>query len=187
MNGQRISEDIFAPVPSLYSKRVYYNTYDVTEFLSEGDNVLGVLLGNGRYFHLRSGHQAFGLPRLLAQLEITYEDGSQEQIISDSSWKVSSQGPIIANNEFDGEEYDARREQKGWNKTTFNDSDWKNADLMDAPNGKLVAQQTPNIQVQDTLIPVQVLARSDGKYVLDMGQNMVGWLGVKLMGKEGTP
>ena len=187
LNGQRISEDIFAPVPSLYSKRVYYNTYDVTEHLSEGDNVLGVLLGNGRYFHLRSGHQAFGLPRLLAQLEITYEDGLQEQIISDSSWKVSSQGPIIANNEFDGEEYDARKEQKGWNKPAFNDSDWKDADLMDAPNGKLVAQQTPNIQVQDTLIPVQVLARSDGKYVLDMGQNMVGWLGVKLMGKEGRP
>lgn len=187
LNGKRISEDVFAPVPSLFPSRVYYNTYDVSALLSEGENALGVLLGNGRYFAMRTTQRVFGLPCLLAQLEITYTDGTQERIVSDESWKVTSKGPILANNEFDGEEYDARLEMKGWNEIGFDDSAWQPMDLMEAPGGKVVAQQTLNIQVQDTLVPVQVMARSDGKYVLDMGQNMVGWLGVKLTGKAGKP
>lgn len=187
LNGQRVSADIFAPVPSLYTERVYYNTYDVTRFLSTGDNALGILLGNGRYFAMRTTQRSFGLPRMLAQLEITYADGTKERVVSDGSWRVTSQGAIVANNEFDGEEYDARKEMKGWNEVAFDDSAWKNADLMDAPGGKMVAQQTPNIQIQDTVVPICVMRRSDGKYVLDMGQNMVGWLGVKLIGTAGQP
>lgn len=187
LNGKRISEDVFAPVPSLFPTRVYYNTYDVSSLLTVGENALGVLLGNGRYFAMRTTQRVFGLPRLLAQLEITYADGTEECIVSDDSWKVTSKGPILANNEFDGEEYDARLEMKGWNETTFDDSAWRPVDLMEAPGGRVVAQQTPNIQVQDTLVPKRVITCSDGKYILDMGQNMVGWLGVKLMGKAGQP
>ncbi len=188
LNGKRISEDVFAPMPSLYTKRVYYNVYDVTDLLRQGENALGVILGNGRYFAMRNpGMLTFGLPSLLAQLEVEYTDGSTEQVVSDTSWKVTSQGPIIANNEFDGEEYDARKELKGWNTVQYDDSAWKNADLMKEPEGELTAQPNPNLAIQDSIRPVQVMARADGKYILDMGQNMVGWLGVQLRGKAGKP
>lgn len=188
LNGKRISEDIFAPMPSHYPTRVYYNVYDVTDLLQQGDNLLGVVLGNGRYFAMRNpGMLTYGLPSLLAQLEMVYTDGTTEQVVSDTSWKVTSQGPIIANNEFDGEEYDARKELKGWNTAQYDDSAWKTAELMDEPQGKLVAQPNPNLTIQDTVKPIQVIARSDGKYILDMGQNMVGWLNVQLKGKAGKP
>ena len=188
LNGKRISEDIFAPMPSHYPTRVYYNVYDVTDLLQQGDNLLGVVLGNGRYFAMRNpGMLTYGLPSLLAQLEVEYADGTADQVVSDTSWKVTSQGPIIANNEFDGEEYDARKELKGWNTTQYDDSSWKTAELMDEPQGKLVAQPNPNLAIQDTVKPVQIIARSDGKYILDMGQNMVGWLNVQLKGKAGKP
>ena len=188
LNGKRISEDIFAPMPSHYPTRTYYNVYDVTKLLQQGDNLLGVVLGNGRYFAMRNpGMLTYGLPSLLVQLEVEYIDGTTEQIVSDTSWKISSQGPIVANNEFDGEEYDARKELTGWNTLQYDDSTWKTADLMKEPGGKLTAQPNPNLTIQDTVRPVEVWARPDGKYILDMGQNMVGWLGVQLKGKSGKP
>ena len=188
LNGNRVSEDIFAPIPTMYHKRVFYNVYDVTKLLIEDKNTLGVVLGNGRYLGMRNpGIKSFGMPMLLAQLQIQYKDGSQSMVVSDTSWKVSSQGPIIANNEFDGEEYDARREMEGWNKNGFDDSTWKNADVMPAPKGELVAQQTPNLRIQEEVKPVAIMDRPDGKYVIDMGQNMVGWLAVNLKGKKDQP
>lgn len=188
LNGKKVSEDVFAPMPSMYFKRIYYNVYDVTDLLASDRNTLGVILGNGRYFSMRNpGMKTFGLPRLLAQLQIEYEDGSQSAVVSDASWKVSSKGPIVANNEFDGEEYDARLEMAGWNANGYDDSAWKASDVMDAPKGKLTAQQNPNIRVQETLKPIAIVERPGGKYILDMGQNMVGWLSIDLKGKKGQP
>lgn len=188
LNGKKVSEDVFAPMPSLYYKRIYYNVYDVTALMASDKNTLGVILGNGRFFSMRNpGMKTFGLPRLLAQLRIEYADGSQATVVSDTSWKITSKGPIVANNEFDGEEYDARLEMEGWNTNGFDDGAWKTPDVMEAPAGKLTAQQNPNIRVQETLKPVAVFDRPDGKYILDMGQNMVGWLSVNLKGKKGKP
>lgn len=188
LNGKKVSEDVFAPMPSMYFKRIYYNVYDVTDLLASDRNTLGVILGNGRYFSMRNpGMKTFGLPRLLAQLQIEYEDGSQSAVVSDASWKVTSKGPIVANNEFDGEEYDARLEMAGWNANGYDDSAWKVSDMMDAPKGKLTAQQNPNIRVQETLKPIAIVERPGGKYILDMGQNMVGWLSIDLKGKKGQP
>lgn len=188
LNGNRVSEDVFAPIPTMYHKRVFYNVYDVTKLIVADTNTLGVILGNGRYLGMRNpGIKSFGMPTLLAQLQIQYKDGSQSMVVSDTSWKVSSQGPIVANNEFDGEEYDARREMEGWNKNGFDDSTWKNADVMPSPKGELVAQQTPNLRIQEEVKPVAIMDRPDGKYVIDMGQNMVGWLAVNLKGKKDQP
>lgn len=188
LNGKKVSGDVFAPMPSLYTSRIYYNVYDVTSLLQKGDNAIGVIVGNGRYFAMRTSSMlTFGLPSLLAQLEIEYSDGTSGQVVTDASWRVTSQGPIVANNEFDGEEYDAHKEMDGWNTSSYDDTSWKKADLMKVPEGKLTAQQNPNITIQDSIVPIEVIARSDGKYILDMGQNMVGWLGVKLKGKEGQP
>lgn len=188
LNGERVSNDVFAPMPSVYSERVYYNTYDVTRLVKQGENAVGVTLGNGRYFTMRNpGMIHYGLPRLIARLHIDYTDQSSETVITDGSWRVSSQGPILANNEFDGEEYDARREMPGWNKSGFDDSSWKKVDEMEAPGGDLVAQQNPNIQIQDTIRPIGIFTRPDGSYLIDMGQNMVGWLSVRLKGTQGEP
>jgi len=143
INGQRVSDDVLAPTVSWFPKRVYYNVYDVTPLLKEKNIVFGVKLGNGRYFGMReSSTQVFGLPRLLAQLEIEYADGTTKTITSDESWKVTSNGPIIANNEFDGEEYDARKELHGWNEPNYDDSMWEPVDLMAAPEGMMTAQPT---------------------------------------------
>lgn len=188
LNGQKISEDIFAPIPSMYNKRVYYNTYDVTPFIQNAENTLGIIVGNGRYLAMRNpGMVTFGLPSLLAQLKLEYADGSESTLLSDTSWKVTSKGPIVANNEFDGEEYDARLEMGDWNKNGFNDAHWQNVTIMPTPAGELTAQQAPNIRIQDTVKPISITARPDGKYIVDMGQNMVGWLKVQLKGKEGQP
>jgi alpha-L-rhamnosidase len=189
VNGKRVSDDVLAPTVSWYPDKVYYNVYDVTSLVRRNGNVLGVKLGNGRYFGMReSWSLMFGLPRLLAQLEIEYGDGSTDIIVSDESWKVTSKGPIVANNEFDGEEYDARLELPNWNTTACNDSDWKQADVMTAPGGVLTAQPNPNICVQDKLMPAAITERPDGKFILDMGQNMVGWLTVnRIKGTKGQP
>jgi alpha-L-rhamnosidase len=141
INGERVRMMSLPPQFHGISEKVYYNVYDVTSMIRRNNNVLGVKLGNGRYFGMReSPTQVFGLPRLLAQLEIEYSDGSTDVIVSDESWKVTSQGPIIANNEFDGEEYDARNELPGWDKVDYDDTLWKQADIMAAPGGTLTAQ-----------------------------------------------
>jgi alpha-L-rhamnosidase len=189
LNGQRVSEDVFAPTVSWYSERVYYNVYDVTPLVKNDGNLLAVKLGNGRYFGMRQSEtQVFGLPRLLAQLELEYGDGTADIIVSDESWKVTSQGPIIANNEYDGEEYDARLEMKGWNTVGFDDSNWKPVDIMESPGGELNAQPNPNIRVMEEISPIHMTRLADGRLILDMGQNMVGWLKVtNLKGKKDQP
>ncbi len=189
LNGKRVSEDIFAPTVSWYPERVYYNVYDITSLMKKNENLLAVKLGNGRYFGMRqSDTQIFGLPRLLAQLEIEYSDGTSELIVSDESWKITSKGPIIANNEFDGEEYDARLEMSQWNKAGFDDSNWEAVDIMVDPGGKLTAQPNPNIRVMEEISPIGITELPDGRFILDMGQNMVGWLKItKLYGKKDQP
>ena len=189
LNGKRVSEDVFAPMVSWYPERVYYNVYDVTSLLQKNENLLGVKLGNGRFFGMRGDDtQMFGLPRLLAQLEIEYSDGSTDMIVSDNSWKVTSRGPIIANNEFDGEEYDARLEMEGWNATGFDEHNWVAAEIMEAPAGELTAQPNPNLRVMEEIRPIQITRLEEGKYILDMGQNMVGWLRINnLKGKKDQP
>lgn len=189
LNGKRVSDDVLAPTVSWFPEKVYYNVYDVTSLLDKKENVLGVKLGNGRYFGMReSSTQVFGLPRLLAQLEIKFSDGTTNVIASDESWKVTSQGPIIANNEFDGEKYDARLELTGWDRAGYDDASWVQAETMEAPGGTVTAQPNPNIKVQEELTPTSITKLSDGKYILDMGQNMVGWIKInQLKGKKGQP
>ncbi|MDR0843911.1 MAG: glycoside hydrolase family 78 protein [Tannerella sp.] len=187
LNGKRISNDVFAPLPTLYTTTVYFNTYDVSELLQAKENTLGVELGNGRYLAMRRGMVGFGLPRLIAQLSIEYEDGKSETIVSDDSWKATGKGPIIANNEFDGEEYDARQELGKWTEAGYDASQWQAADLMQAPGGTLIAQPSENLKVMEEIKPISIKAVADGKYILDMGQNMVGWLQVNLKGKKDSP
>lgn len=199
LNGKKVSNDVLAPTATDYTKRVNYNTYDVKEMLSSKQNTLGVILGNGRFFSMRMENVPggdpldtpaqvhYGFPKLLLQLEIEYANGQKKTIVSDTSWKINTNGPIIANNEFDGEEYDANLELTGWDKTGYNDKTWRTAQKVDAPQGKLVSQLNPNITIMRVLKPKAIREISKGKYVVDMGQNMVGWLEVKLKGTKNKP
>ncbi|MDR2039024.1 MAG: glycoside hydrolase family 78 protein [Bacteroidales bacterium] len=186
MNGHRIGDQVLSPTPTDYTKSVKYNVFDVTQLLNNGENAVGVILGNGRYFAMRQhGMRHFGFPKMLFQLEITYEDGDKQMIVSNDNWKVTVNGPIRSNNEFDGEEYDARMEMSGWNTPGFDDGQWLKPELVVAPGGKIEAQLNKNIRVMETIRPVGITEVKPGLFIMDMGQNMVGWLRMKVKGKKG--
>lgn len=190
VNGKKIGDQVLAPALSEYNKRAYYMTFDVTGQLKAGNNALGILLGNGRFFAPRTTSPMkttkSGYPKALVQLSLEYEDGSTENISSDASWKVSADGPIISNNEYDGEEYDATKEMRGWDKPGFNDSKWINAELVEPGSPKLCAQMTEPIKVKETLKPISVNEVSPGIFIFDMGQNLVGWTKLRVKGPKGT-
>ena len=195
LNGREIApEELLKPTLSWYSKRVYFNTYDVTEMLQQGDNAVGIILEGGRYTSLRynaanpnwdgTDHVfGFGTPRLLLQLEVTYKDGQKETIVSDETWKITNRGPIRTANEWDGETYDGNFDLGNWNQAEYDDSAWLQAELVDAPEGQLSAQPNPNITVMEKLKPVSLFQKAD-KWYLDMGQNIVGFIDMKVRGHQ---
>lgn len=189
MNGKRVGNDVFGPLPTWYDASVPYLTYDVTSLLKKGANAIGVALGNGRYLTMRVNEWmiGFGLPRMIAQLNVEYDNGEIVSIVSDDSWMATNKGPITENNEFDGEKYDARLELGKWAETSYDVSAWNNAQLMTAPKGKLVAQLSPCVKVMEVIKPLSVKSVTGGKYIVDMGQNMVGLQQVKLRGKKNIP
>ena len=190
MNGEKIGNQVLAPVPTDYTKNVKYNVFDVTSNLKEGENVLGTILGNGRFFAMRQEYkpykiQTFGFPKMALQLVVEYIDGSRETIKTDESWKFTPYGPIKSNNEYDGETYDARKEMPNWNNVGFDDSNWLNLMWVQEPGGFPEAQMTPNMVVKSEVAPISITATKNYSYILDMGQNMVGWLQLKVKGNRG--
>ena len=194
LNGSKVGgAQVLSPTVSDYDKIVYYNSFDVTGFLHKGVNAIGVMLGTGRFPGVRVNWDAINnykhydkqRPCLLLQLEVEYSDGSVRKVLSDGTWKATSDGPIRSNNEYDGEIYDARKELDGWLDASYDDSAWPQAELPEAPYGEIKAQPNPNIEIQDIVKPVSLSPLSEGRYILDMGQNMVGWLQVKVRMHEG--
>jgi len=166
-------------------------TYDVTKHISKGENAVGVILGNGWYNHQSLAVWNFdkapwrNRPAFCLNLRITYEDGTSEVIVSDSKW-TTSLSPIILNSIYTAEHYDARLDQPGWNKVKFNDSQWKQVILREAPSDNIVAQALHPIRnVQE--IKVKTLNRiNDTTWVFDMGRNIAGVSQIKLKGDRGT-
>jgi alpha-L-rhamnosidase len=190
LNGKKIGEDVLAPTATDYTKNVKYNTLDVTNYIQEGKNAVGAILGNGRFFAMRQHNKpykikTFGFPKMLLNIHIEYTDGSSANIDTDNSWKGTADGPIRTNNEYDGEEYDATKEMPGWNRVGFDDAKWLKAEFVQEPTGTYEAQMNENIRVMQTLKPVAIVKRSGGRYIVDMGQNMVGWLQIKVKGQKG--
>ena len=242
INGVEVAPDeLLKPALSDYTRRIYFNAYDVTNLLRFGDlNALGVILEGGRFTTVRHDsthwewcgitHAAhYGLPQLLMQLEVTYKDGTTDTIVSGDGWKITNRGPIRKSNEFDGETYDARLNLGDWTLPHYDDSEWDSvvvdydkqnmyrediynpryrADKGEWPVASLQSftshlspltfqrpdpmqlltpQPNPNIKVQQTLLPINIFRKGD-KWIVDMGQNMVGVLEVKgerLKVKEG--
>ncbi len=191
INGQKVGDQVLAPTPTDYTKTVKYNTFDITSYLQSGKNAIGTILGNGHFYNMRQNFKThkiktFGYPKMLFQLEIEYADHTKQTIISDHTWKVTADGPIRSNNDFDGEEYDATKELGKWNEIGYQDSKWLKAELVQAPAGKLSAQMNDNMKVMATVKPVNIIALTPDTFIVDMGQNMVGWVQLTVKGKKGN-
>ncbi|MBP3711309.1 MAG: family 78 glycoside hydrolase catalytic domain [Bacteroidaceae bacterium] len=186
INGKPVSPDVFGTLQTDYTKTVYYNTYDVTKLLRRGNNAIGSILGNGYVLGFNAGCTSYGLPRLKAQL-VVETDKDTLTIVSNTEWKVTTEGPIQRNNLWNGERYEAAREMKGWATAFFDDSAWKPAQTLKAPAGIMQPQPSPSMRVQKELKPKSVRRTSDGRYIIDMGQNMVGQLRARLTGKKDVP
>jgi alpha-L-rhamnosidase len=252
INREEVAPDeLLKPTLSDYTRRIYFNAYDVTNMLDTGDNVVRVILEAGRFTTVRHDtnylewcgikHAAhYGLPQLLLQLEVTYQDGTTDTIVSGEGWRITNRGPIRKSNEFDGETYDSRYDLGLWGYPNYydkysnefddlfdmdyitypdhHDDNWQNAvvdydrqnmyreDIYNPrhrvareypvvtgsplpddyqrpdPMSLLTPQPNPNIKVQEYIKPVAVFRKGD-KWIIDMGQNMVGYFGV-MVGKQ---
>jgi alpha-L-rhamnosidase len=189
LNGHRVGDDVLTPGWTSYATRLQYQTYDVTGLLRRGDNAAGVLLGNGWY----RGNIGFNKRRnvygdrlaLLLQIDVTYADGGRETVGSDGQWKVST-GPIVMSEIYHGETYDARLEKHGWTDAAFDDRDWSPARAVQHSKEGLIAPAGPPIKRIEELKPQAILRTPAGQQVVDMGQNMVGWVRLRVRGASGT-
>jgi len=186
LNGNRISDEQFNPMWSDYDKTVYYNGYNVTKYLKE-NNSFGVLLGNG-FYNEQGGRYtkmqvSFGPPTLFLKMFITYEDGTSQEIVSDESWKYSP-GPLVFNDMYGGEDYDAQLEQEGWDSFGFDDSLWLPVVIQESPEGTLTPQGTAPIKIMEKF-SAQNVKRINDSYVFDMEQNLSGYPMIKVRGKKG--
>jgi alpha-L-rhamnosidase len=188
INGNRVGSDVMTPDFTDYRKRVLYQTYDVTSLIAEGKNVISAILGDGWYGSplTWAGAYFFTPPdRLRAQLEIDHADGSHEVFVSSGSWKAIA-SPIVESQLYSGETYDARLEQTGWQKTEFNDFRWKAAVVTDSPSIAVSSQITSPVQVVAAIGAKSVTPLPSGAYVYDFGQNMVGWVQLRVKGAAGN-
>ncbi|MBO1511514.1 alpha-L-rhamnosidase [Metabacillus bambusae] len=191
LNGEKVGDRVLDPNSTNYEETVLYTTYDVTNQLNQGDNAIGVELGRGKYgmtsptiwfWHTAPWHDD---PKLLLQMEIEYEDGSTDTIISDESWRAA-EGPTRFDSLYEGEVFDARLVQKGWTSSEFDDTEWKKVSKVAAPDGELHAFQHEAIKEIDTIQPKSVEEVSPGVYEFDFGINVAGWAELQVEGPKGT-
>lgn len=184
VNGTKAGDNVLDPAATDYDKRVLYVTHDVTAMLHQGTNVLGVMLGNGWFSEPPS--PGYGpCPQLRFQLHVSFTDGTSSVIQSDESWKVTS-GPILRNDIFNGEIYDARLDRSGWLLPGYDASTWDSATVTASPGGVMESQVMPPIKVTQTLAPLALTNPAPGVYVYDLGQVFGGWARLRMQGPAGT-
>ena len=191
INGQRVGDHRLDPMYTRFDRRNLYVTYDVTDHLQSGSNVIGVLLGNGWVNHQSTAVWFFdkapwrARPRFCMDLRITYEDGSVETIATGQDWQTAL-SPVIFNSIYTAEHYDARREQPGWDKPGFKAERWRNATLTAAPSQNITAQVLHPIRNVLEIQPVEVRKVDEHTWLYDFGRNMAGVTRLRLSGPEGT-
>ncbi|ANH82563.1 alpha-L-rhamnosidase [Niabella ginsenosidivorans] len=193
LNGEKISSDLLSPAWTRFDKRILYRTYDITQQLKKGNNVAGILLGNGWYnplplrlwgkLNLRD-YLPVGRPVVKAQYRIVYTDGTVDEISTDSNWRWK-EGPVMTNSVYLGESFDARRDLTAWLKTPA-DSTGYPAVPVAGPEGKLEADQQPPIRIGRIIKPVAIYNTGHGKWVADMGENFAGVARIKVNASGGT-
>ncbi|WP_423128617.1 family 78 glycoside hydrolase catalytic domain [Gaoshiqia sp. Z1-71] len=188
VNGEKISPDLFTPGWTSYQHRLQYQVFDLTERIREGENALGVVLGDGWYrgYLVWQGNKNLYGDKLalLFQLRIEYTDGSEQLVVSDDSWK-SATGPILKSDIYNGETYDARLEMPGWNQPGFDDSAWGTVMVKNYGYDQLVPSEGVPVRITETIRPIKKITTPKGELVFDLGQNLVGWVRFRLKGKAG--
>ena len=191
VNGEKIGCRCLEPAQTNYTESVFYTIYDITLKIKNNKNIVGVWLGDGWYNQNRvwaKGTLKYGEPRLIMQIELTFEDGSKEIIGTDETWKCDY-SPITLSNIYAGEIYDARLENKNWCCPDFDSSAWAYAIAVEQPGGKLHSSLIPPIRMVRRIKPVKVTrlhGEKDGTFIFDMGENFAGWVRIKVNGPVGT-
>lgn len=175
INGRKVGDEVLSPSFTSFEQRNEYQVFAVEAYLRDGANAVGLMLGQGWYK---------AEPRALLQLELRFADGSALTVVSDHTWR-GNDGPIRAASIYDGERYDARAERAGWDQGRYDDGDWHNVRVFDAPSAKLVARSLPPIHVVERIRPLAISRPYPGIAVVDFGQNFAGWTRLQLQGEEG--
>ena len=199
VNGITFNAHVLQPMPTDYRKTVLYNTYDITDALkttantppSGGDRggCIALVLGNGRLFPMRQNKPykapVFGFPKCRVNVLIEFEDGTTKRIATDERWKVTADGPIRSNNEYDGECYDGRKELTGWDRPGYDDSAWLKAERTAIPQGTLRAQMAPGMVMLPAPAAPLVAPAASPSAIYDFRQNMAGWIAFTPTGNPG--
>jgi alpha-L-rhamnosidase len=189
LNGAMVGDHVLAPGWTSYGHRLRYQTFDVTALLREGPNALGAMLGDGWF----RGRLGFGGGRrniygdrlaLLAQLELAYDDGATERIVTGEGWRAT-RGPILASDLYDGERYDASLERDGWSQPGYDDGEWVGVRLVERDLATLVAPSGPPVRRTEELAPASIFSSPSGRTLVDFGQNLVGRLRITVRGPAG--
>jgi alpha-L-rhamnosidase len=188
INGKRVGDAYLTPGWTTYNKRIQYQQYDVTSLIQSGQNAIGVATGSGWY----RGYIGFSRQKnfygkeiaLLFQLDITYTDGSKAQVISDTSWKTGT-GSIVSSEIYHGETIDARKEPQGWSTTAFNDTGWAAVKEATAGTAQIIATYNEPIRKRESFKGLKLITTPKGEKVIDFGQNLTGWVQMKVQGNAG--
>ncbi|GAC1560672.1 MAG: glycoside hydrolase family 78 protein [Herpetosiphon sp.] len=189
INGVTVGDLVLDPGWTSYHHRLQYHTFDVTPLLHAGSNALGAMLGDGWY----RGRLGFGGGRrnnygdrlaLVAQLEISYADGTTERVVTDDEWKAAT-GPVLASDIYDGEIYDARLERPGWSQAGYDEREWRTVRVIDHDMRTLVAPLGPPVRRIEEVAPVSIFTSPSGHILMDFGQNLVGRLRIVVQGTAG--
>ncbi len=185
LNGKKIGDHVLDPAQTDYQKRAFYVVHDVTDALKQGDNTAGIWLGDGWFDQsVVWGGFSYGQPCTIAQIEITYEDGVTQRVVTDGRWRVG-QGPVRGNNIYAGETYNARLVTPGWASPGFEAEGWRVAAVRPSPTETLQAQLLPPIKRIKEIRPVAITNPASGVYIVDMGQNFAGWAKLRIRGERG--
>ncbi|MBU1564576.1 MAG: glycoside hydrolase family 78 protein [Proteobacteria bacterium] len=191
VNGAKIGNHRLDPMYTRFDRRTLYLTHDITKSLKEGKNAVGVLLGNGWYNHQSTAVWYFdeapwrARPSFCMDIQLTYSDGSQETITSDTDWKTAL-SPVISNSIYTGEHVDGRLAQVGWNSPGFDDSKWKDSIPVGPPSANIVAQMLQPIRDVEVIPAKKMKKINDSHYVFDLERNISGVSQLKVSGQAGT-
>jgi alpha-L-rhamnosidase len=193
LNGEKVGDHVLDPAPSNYDKQAYYVNYDITEQLKSGKNAFGIIVGNGFYGQNISWSRdpesnkkgvSYGPPTVRCLVKLNYTDGTSADFYTDKNWKEST-GPIVFNNIYGGDTYDARHEIGNWNTVGYDDTTWGNPKETSPKLRNISASQIPPIKKLKELAPQKVFKGTDGEWIVDFGQNIAGWVKLNVQGKKG--
>ncbi len=189
LNGKRVGDQVFTPGNTDVVNRLQYQAYDVTKLLNEGENCMGVMLGDGWYrgaINVASLRNAHGEKvALLSQLRIIYSDGTTQLFTSDENWKTST-GPIVKSDPKKGEIYDARLEMAGWNEVGFDDAQWRKVNVAEFGYDNLIPSESVPVRKKEVFKPERVFTTPAGEKVIDFGQNLAGIVRMRVKGQQGA-